>query len=1293
MARCHDPVDSFIIADEEDIVEDSVKFVVQSLLFASADANERDGRGNSPLRYAVRCGSKDLIMDLARAKARITDTPSESGGSLILDALSLNSSLTQVLTTLLDLRALPDQGTDDKGRPALLVAVDGRMTFATNALLSAKASATAVDRSWAKASTASAGQDDKGRSAAGQQQVLSIAILDNNKEVVDELLSAKADPSHQDKKGLTPMALASRQGSGRMAQVLSAAGLQVTVSAPTLAAPTTAMPDVDADARRELEKVEANAKPTQIPVHKAYSMSGENKVFAEKQGLECDALLFKVDLKRDEMRFYHLQLIHETNKDLFVLFTRWGEIGARFFATLTGDQETGAFQRTPAANKEEGLKDFGKVFKEKTGNVWDPTGETFEKKPGKYQLLRRRRATARSEEIVQPFDFEKSARSQLPRMVWRTLDAICDPQHIMQVDAVNAFGTTREIREAIAELKATGRAGHAKHRGFGFAKAEEVLEASKKRNEGRERILELSSRPLACYYELIPRGAGTVEAVAEGIGCSALKDGYGVSEEALVPSGRSDFGVHGNFAFGGLSMSISVEVRLLSGKAVTVEAGLEEDVAALTRRAQAVLGVGKGRLLDSRGTVLDGCVSIKNASLQNGDSLALHVGRVQVGGSRHFFAAILGDARAVTWGNTVYGGDSRAVKDQLKNVQQIQVSGSSFATILGDGSVVAWGSAAHGGDCTAVRDRLKTVQQIQATECAFAAILDDGAVVTWGHARSGGDSSTIRDQLKDVRTIQASLHAFAAILGDGSVEQLQNVQAIQASGSGHAFAAILGDGSVVAWGFWRHGGDSSSVQDRLKTVQQIQATECAFAAILDDGSVVTWGDARRGGDSSVVQDQLKTVQRIQRCEGAFAAILGDGTAVAWGDVLAGGDSQSVRDQLKTVQQIQASMRAFAAILENGSVVTWGDGDYGGDSTAAQDQLKNVQQIQASSAAFAAILDDGTVVTWGDARSGGDSSAVRDQLRTVQAIQASRRAFAAVLDDGSVVTWGDSGSGGDSCAVQDELVYWECKRSSVIGVLLLVARPIESDDALSKEFEFDLMPDIFHALVGIQTLLAAQHHAKEMNPMDYCQRAIGVAFEQVKADTDEFKLLMDIVEEFGKKRPNRAIQRPGESPTHVARIPKIQLRRHFDPGAAGGTAGGKGIYFADMFAKSRGYTAAGSGEAAYMLLCDVALGNHNPGWTNSIYEPGGAQLPKGSKDGGSGCLGHNEFIVYDPAQVRMRYLIELNNFESPSEKLAREKAEAEARGEAHPVKRLKPPTPPPQSESEDDDDEEEDSDCS
>ena len=48
------------------------------------------------------------------------------------------------------------------------------------------------------------------------------------------------------------------------------------------------------------------------------------------------------------------------------------------------------------------------------------------------------------------------------------------------------------------------------------------------------------------------------------------------------------------------------------------------------------------------------------------------------------------------------------------------------------------------------------------------------------------------------------------------------------------------------------GGDSSAVQDQLKGVQQIQATDHAFAAILEDGSVVTWGYADFGGDSSAL---------------------------------------------------------------------------------------------------------------------------------------------------------------------------------------------------------------------------------------------------------------------------------------------------------------------------------------------------------------------------------------------------------------------------------------------------------
>ncbi|CAE7307011.1 cofH, partial [Symbiodinium sp. CCMP2456] len=107
------------------------------------------------------------------------------------------------------------------------------------------------------------------------------------------------------------------------------------------------------------------------------------------------------------------------------------------------------------------------------------------------------------------------------------------------------------------------------------------------------------------------------------------------------------------------------------------------------------------------------------------------------------------------------------------------------------------------------------------------------------------------------------------------------VRRVDICGAAAAFAAILGDSSVVTWGDDECGGDSSEVRDRLKNVQQIQATDEAFAAILGDGSVVTWGAA--GGDSSAVRDQLKNVQQIQATWYAFAAIRGDGSVVTWGD--------------------------------------------------------------------------------------------------------------------------------------------------------------------------------------------------------------------------------------------------------------------------------------------------------------------------------------------------------------------------------------------------------------------------
>eukprot|EP00439_Symbiodinium_sp_Y106_P061099 s1651_g9.t1 len=420
-------------------------------------------------------------------------------------------------------------------------------------------------------------------------------------------------------------------------------------------------------------------------------------------------------------------------------------------------------------------------------------------------------------------------------------------------------------------------------------------------------------------------------------------------------------------------MPISIQVNLLSGRTVSVEADLDDSVRKLGFLVQKALKVGRGCLLDSSGSTLDEAAKLGEAGLKSGDSLIYQV-------STEAFAAVLGDGSVVTWGFAVYGGDRSAVHDQLKNVQQIQANRGAFAAILQDGSVVTWGWAEHGGDSSDVQDQLKNVHQIQASDTAFAAILGDGSVVAWGDAFSDGDSSAVQDLLKNVQQIQASTGAFAAILADGSVVtwgMARNVLQIQASE--RAFAAILSDGSVVTWGEGYLGGDSSDVQDELTNVQQIQGAEMAFAAILGGGSVVTWGAGDFGGDCSTVQDQLKNVQQIQSSSNAFAAILGDGCVVTWGSAAHGGDSSAVQDQLKTVRCIQATYGAFAAILDNGSVVTWGNADHGGDCSAVQDQLQDVDQIQASQRSFAAILGNGSVVTWGDGGFGGDSSAVQQQL--------------------------------------------------------------------------------------------------------------------------------------------------------------------------------------------------------------------------------------------------------------------------------------------------------------------------
>eukprot|EP00928_Gymnodinium_smaydae_P082127 TRINITY_DN6553_c0_g2_i2.p1 TRINITY_DN6553_c0_g2~~TRINITY_DN6553_c0_g2_i2.p1 ORF type:complete len:462 (+),score=108.00 TRINITY_DN6553_c0_g2_i2:362-1747(+) len=115
--------------------------------------------------------------------------------------------------------------------------------------------------------------------------------------------------------------------------------------------------------------------------------------------------------------------------------------------------------------------------------------------------------------------------------------------------------------------------------------------------------------------------------------------------------------------------------------------------------------------------------------------------------------------------------------------------------------------------------------------------------------------------------------------------------------------------------------------------------------------------------------------------------------------------------------------------------------------------------------------------------------------------------------------------------------------------------------------------------------------------------------------------------------------------------------------------GKGVYFADMVSKSANYCfASRDSTRAVMLLCEVALGKSNElqranyhadqlregclsthGQGRTAPDPAGMRmLPDGVKvplgasadTGVSGSLLYNEFIVYDTAQIRMRYVMEV-----------------------------------------------------
>ena len=156
--------------------------------------------------------------------------------------------------------------------------------------------------------------------------------------------------------------------------------------------------------------------------------------------------------------------------------------------------------------------------------------------------------------------------------------------------------------------------------------------------------------------------------------------------------------------------------------------------------------------------------------------------------------------------------------------------------------------------------------------------------------------------------------------------------------------------------------------------------------------------------------------------------------------------------------------------------------------------------------------------------------------------------------------------------------------------------------------------------------------------------------------------------FKKKLHNHMLLWHGSRLTNWVGILSQGLRIAPPEAPVSGYMFGKGVYFADMVSKSANYCCSSpQSNVGCLLLCDVALGNPNEllhadfnasklppnkhstkGCGRTQPDPktyrdlDGVTVPvgKGVNSSHSGGLFYNEYIVYDVAQIKMRYLFKM-----------------------------------------------------
>ena len=270
-----------------------------------------------------------------------------------------------------------------------------------------------------------------------------------------KLLLKYYDVNKKDKNGYPPSYYASLQDSGVMLDSLLNLGAQeYEIPFGVRRAPTSlisfatfpaSVPDYENDSEVFIKSKEQQYKEKlMLEIHKVemdkmvpHNIKNTSKLCLDDNCNPYDVYMTKVDIQKGQYSgsvFYRMQLLHETNRDVYIVFTRYGRIG-----------DNGQHQITFFANKPEAITEFANIFKSKSGNDWSNI-ENFQRLKKKYKLVRIRNETEK-ENLIDFYDeyHEKDlVESSMNERVKEILKEV--------VSAKKLFAQVNELRVDISKL-------------------------------------------------------------------------------------------------------------------------------------------------------------------------------------------------------------------------------------------------------------------------------------------------------------------------------------------------------------------------------------------------------------------------------------------------------------------------------------------------------------------------------------------------------------------------------------------------------------------------------------------------------------------------------------------------------------------------------------------------------------------------------------------------------------------------------------------------------------------------